>query len=53
MIMNLKGFGRKRSWPILRYYLGIHLEGLRKTTKDLNQDSRSLRPRIKPGTSRI
>jgi hypothetical protein len=27
---------------ILRYYAGIHLEGLRKTTEDLNQDSRLL-----------
>jgi hypothetical protein len=25
---------------ILRYYLGIRLEGLRKTTKSLRQDSR-------------
>jgi hypothetical protein len=31
--MNWKGCGRKRSWPILMYYLGICLEGLRKTTK--------------------
>jgi len=33
MMMNWKVFGRKRSWPILRYYPGIRLEGLRKTTK--------------------
>jgi hypothetical protein len=34
MIMNGKGFGRKR------YYPGIRLEGQRKTTLNLNQDSR-------------
>jgi hypothetical protein len=39
--MNWKGCGRKRSWPNLRYYPGICLEGLRKTTKNLSQDSRS------------
>jgi hypothetical protein len=26
---------------IIRFYLGIHLEGLRKTTKNLGHDSRS------------
>jgi hypothetical protein len=31
---NWKGFGRKWSWPNLRYYPGIHLEGLRKTTEN-------------------
>jgi hypothetical protein len=42
--------GRKRSWPNLRYYLGICLERLRKTTKNLSQDSlspgRGLNPRL-------
>jgi hypothetical protein len=38
--MNLKGCGRKQSWPNLRYYPGIFLEGLRKTTKALSQDNR-------------
>jgi hypothetical protein len=28
--MNWKGCGRKKSWPNLRYYPGICLEGLRK-----------------------
>jgi hypothetical protein len=28
-----KGFGRKRSWPISRYYLRIWLEELRKVPK--------------------
>jgi hypothetical protein len=28
--MNWKGFGRKHSWPNLRYYPGIFLEELRK-----------------------
>jgi hypothetical protein len=32
-MLNWKGFGRKYSWPDIRYYLGIILEGHRKTTK--------------------
>jgi hypothetical protein len=32
-MINWKGFGRKRSWPVLRYYPGIRLEGPRKTSK--------------------
>jgi hypothetical protein len=39
--MNWKGFGRMRSWPNLRYYPRIRLEGQRKTTKTLIQVSRS------------
>jgi hypothetical protein len=35
---------------VLRHYPGIRLEGLGKTTKNLNQDSWSLGPRIEPGT---
>jgi hypothetical protein len=31
--MNWKGCGRKQSWPDLRYYPGICLEGLRKSSK--------------------
>jgi hypothetical protein len=38
---NWKGCGRKRSWPNLRYYHGICLEGVRKNTKTFSQDSRS------------
>jgi hypothetical protein len=34
MMMNVKGFGRMQLCPKLRYYAGIHLEGLRKTTKN-------------------
>jgi hypothetical protein len=34
-VMNCEGCERKRSWP--RYYPGIYLEGLRKTTKILSQ----------------
>jgi hypothetical protein len=40
--MNWKEFGRKRSWPTLRYYPNIHLEGLRKASNNLGQDSKSL-----------
>jgi hypothetical protein len=46
---DLKGSG---SGLILRYYPGISMEGLRKTTKNLSQDSRSPGPRFDPGTSR-
>jgi hypothetical protein len=31
--MNWKGYGRKQSWPNLRYYPEICLEGLRETMK--------------------
>jgi hypothetical protein len=48
--MNLKGCGRKRSWPNLRSYLGICLERLRKT-KDLNIDRRSPFRDLNPGPS--
>lgn len=36
-----KGCWRTLSWPNLRYYIGICLNGLRKTTKNLSQDNRS------------
>jgi hypothetical protein len=39
--MTWKGFGRKQSWPNLRYYPGIYLEGLRKTMKNLSHYSQS------------
>jgi hypothetical protein len=35
MIMNWKGYGRKQSWPNLRYYPQISLKGQRKTTNSL------------------
>jgi hypothetical protein len=38
-IINWRGCGRKRSWPNLRAYSDICLEGLRKTTKCLSQNS--------------
>jgi hypothetical protein len=38
----------KLSWPNLRYYPGVCLEGLKKSTRNLSQDSRS-----ESGTSRI
>jgi hypothetical protein len=47
---NLVGSGRGL---ILRYYPGIRQEGLRKTTNNLNQDSRPPGPRISPRTFRI
>jgi hypothetical protein len=35
MIINWKGYGRRESWPNLRYYPGILLEGLRRTMKTI------------------
>jgi len=32
-IMNLKGFGKKRSWPSIRHYPGIFLNLTRKAIK--------------------
>jgi hypothetical protein len=37
----------------LKYYPSIHLEGLRKTTRNRNQDSRSTGPRFEHRTYRI
>jgi hypothetical protein len=31
---EFKIFGRKQPWPNLRYYPGVRLEELRKTTED-------------------
>jgi hypothetical protein len=47
--MNWNGFGRKWSWPNPRYYSGIYLEGLKKTTKNINQDSWSPGWDLNPG----
>jgi hypothetical protein len=47
--MNSKGYGKKRSWPNLRYCPGICLDGLRKTTKKLSQDSKSVGRDLNPG----
>jgi hypothetical protein len=41
MMINWKRFGRKWSWPNFKYYPGIRLEGVGKSTKNLNKDSRS------------
>jgi hypothetical protein len=38
-MMNWKGHGRKRSWPNLKLYPVVCLEGLRKPTKNLSQYS--------------
>jgi hypothetical protein len=47
--MNWKRCGIKRSWPNLRRYPGICVEGLRKTTTNLSQDSRSPGRDLNPG----
>jgi hypothetical protein len=46
--MNWKAFGESVPGLIFRYYPGIRLEGLRKTTKPLSQDSRSLGQYLNP-----
>jgi hypothetical protein len=53
MMMNLKGFGRKRSWPNFKVVSWHSSGGMRKTTKNLSQYNRSPGPRFKPGTSQI
>jgi hypothetical protein len=45
--MNSKGCGRKQPWPSLMYYPSICL-GLRKTTRNLSQDSQSLSQNLNP-----
>jgi hypothetical protein len=44
--MKWKGFERKRLWPNFKYYSGINLEELRKSTNTLSQYSRSLPPDV-------
>jgi hypothetical protein len=48
-MLNWIGCEKKRSGIILWYYIGIHLQKLRKTTKNLSQDSRSPGQDFKPG----
>jgi hypothetical protein len=38
-MMNWKERGRKQMWPNLRFYPGISVDGLRKTTENLSQYS--------------
>jgi hypothetical protein len=38
-LINGCGYGRTRSWPNSKYYTGICLEGLRKTTKILRAET--------------
>jgi hypothetical protein len=52
MVLTGKGFGRKRSWPDLRYYAGVSLEGLSKTKNSVSQHWRSPGPVFESGTSR-
>jgi hypothetical protein len=39
IMINWVGFGRKQSGPNQGEYLGIYLEGLTKTIKNLNEDT--------------
>jgi hypothetical protein len=48
-----KDFEMTWSWPNLRYYPRIFLEGLGKTTKSLTQDSQCSYPRFEPNASRM
>jgi hypothetical protein len=48
--MNWKGCEWEQLWLNLRCYLGICMEGLRKTTKNLRQDRRSPSQDLKLGT---
>jgi hypothetical protein len=49
LMMDLKGFGRKRSWLNFTVLPSIPLEGLRNTTKILSQDNRSPGRDLSPG----
>jgi hypothetical protein len=49
MINELERYGRKRSWPNLKYYPSMCLEGLRKTMKNLSQENQSLGCNLNPG----
>jgi hypothetical protein len=49
-MMNWKGCGRNRSCPNVRYYPGICLEGLMKTTKNLTRVSWSVGRDLNPVT---
>jgi hypothetical protein len=40
-MINWEKFWKKRQWSNLKYYPGIYLEGLRKMTEILSQQSRS------------
>jgi hypothetical protein len=46
--MNWKGCDTNSSWPNLRYYLGICLQRLKSTTKNLGEDSGSLARYLNP-----
>jgi hypothetical protein len=48
-MINWKGCGNKKLWYSLRYYPGIFLEWLRKTTNNFDQDSRSSDQVLNPG----
>jgi hypothetical protein len=50
-MINRKGCDRKWSWPNLRYYLGICLQGLRKAMKRLYQESQSPSQDLNPRPS--
>lgn len=47
--MTWRRYGRKRSWSNLRYFTGASLEVLRKTAKNLNQNSRFPDGDLNPG----
>jgi hypothetical protein len=40
----------KRSWPNLRHYFGVRLNGLRESTKDFDQDIRISGRNLNVGT---
>jgi hypothetical protein len=44
-MVKWKGCGRKRSWANFKVLSGIRVEGLRETTKNVSEDSRSLEMR--------
>jgi hypothetical protein len=53
MMMNWKGFGRNWLWPNLKVLSWHSPGGTEESHINVDQDSRSLEPRIEPGTSRL
>jgi hypothetical protein len=50
-MIKCEGYGKKKSWRNLKYYLGIWLKELRKTAENLSQPFSG--SRYEPGTFQI
>jgi hypothetical protein len=50
---DYKGYGRKRPWPDVSYYIRIFLRGIRRTTRCAQSGLLVFQPRLELGTFRI